>query len=351
MTNAIIEHWANGTGEIHFLLGLVLFILSNWIGKHSFSVGYVTISVFAQNESAPAAPAFNYVIRVFTPIVYLIISSAILYAFKLDVFVTDFYMVSVYYVVIRFMINMLQGRAKLINWLRQMMYYISIISISWVVYTKFIITKSNILPDFTNVANEMWIIIILFLYKIVNDLTISQASAEQRKKAYLDDKFKEVKAKFGSIVDKEIHNDILKAVVYAIIIYENFNRSAIVRWMENINFHITGKPHTLGIMQMSSKEFINDMQSVSLGAKKIRESYDAYRVNFNHGTDVFYYESMGYGPAISDYNGGLAYRQEVEQLTNIILYKYYSGTKDTLNPAEEKVSEVIINTGSSTDKE
>ena len=186
MTNTLIANWANGTGEIQFLLGLILFIISNWIGKHYISVGYVTISMFAQNESAPAAPAFNYIIRVFTPVVYLIITSAILYGLNLDAFVVNFYMVSIYYVVLRFIINLLQGRAKLINWLRQMMYYSSIIGLSWFVYTKFIVTKSNILPDLTNVSNEMWIIIILFLYKVINDLTISQDSTERRKKAYLE---------------------------------------------------------------------------------------------------------------------------------------------------------------------
>lgn len=336
MTDVLLTQWANGTGEVQFMLGLLLFIISNWLGNRSVSVGYVTISMFTQNESAPAAPAFNYVIRVFTPVVYLIICSALLYQLNLDVFIANFFMVSVYYVIIRFSINIIQGRAKLINWTRQFVYYASIVGLSWGAYTKFIATRSSVFPDFSSIANEVWVIIALFLYKIVNDLTISQSSAERRKKNYLEEKFEEIRNEYGSIVDRELDNDVLKATTYAIIIYENFNRSAAVRWVENVSFKLTGRPHTLGIMQVRSDEFINDKQSVALGTKKIRSSYEAYSSAFNPEVDEFHYESMGYGPVIAAYNGGISYREEVETLTRIILDKYYSETSDTLNPSPQK---------------
>ena len=62
-------------------LGIGLFFLINWIGKHSYSIGYIEISMFVKTEEAPA---LNFLIRVLTPVVYIIIVSTILYYFGLD---------------------------------------------------------------------------------------------------------------------------------------------------------------------------------------------------------------------------------------------------------------------------
>ncbi len=45
---------------IQFCLGIVLFFLINWIGKHSYSIGYMQISIFVKTEEAPA---LNFLIR------------------------------------------------------------------------------------------------------------------------------------------------------------------------------------------------------------------------------------------------------------------------------------------------
>jgi hypothetical protein len=78
---------------IQFTLGVILFFLINWIGKQSFSIGYMAISIFVKAEEAPA---LNFLIRVLTPIVYLIIISSILYSLNLDKYVTNIYLVNIY---------------------------------------------------------------------------------------------------------------------------------------------------------------------------------------------------------------------------------------------------------------
>src|SRR5688572_25518961 len=109
---------------IQFLLGIILFFIVNWIGKHSYSVGYISISVFVQTEEAPA---FNYLIRVLTPIVYIIVAAAILYSLNLDRYVINFYLVNVYYLIFRLIFNLITGRGLLLNWSRQFLYWLSII--------------------------------------------------------------------------------------------------------------------------------------------------------------------------------------------------------------------------------
>lgn len=100
---------------LQFGLGILLFFIINIIGRHSYSIGYVSVSVFAKVEEAPA---FNYLIRVLTPTIFLIITESILYGLKLDNFVRDFYFVSLYYILFRLVFNVLTGRLLLLNWYR-----------------------------------------------------------------------------------------------------------------------------------------------------------------------------------------------------------------------------------------
>ncbi|WP_125932702.1 hypothetical protein [Hymenobacter glacialis] len=122
--------------------------------------------------------------------------------------------------------------------------------------------------------NEMWVIILLFIYSIVNKLDFPIASAEQRRDNYLEARYLNFRRLYGKIIDKELDNDILKSVAYSIIIHENFNRSVIVRKIENIAFFLTKRPHSLGVMQFPTNEYITDRQSVEFGTRKVRHTYE-----------------------------------------------------------------------------
>lgn len=166
--------------------GIILFFIINWIGKHSYSIGYISISMFARTEEAPA---FNFVLRILTPIVYLIVVATILYSLKLDQYVENFFLVSLYYIIFRLIFNILTGRGQLLNWGRQLIYWASIIILSYFFYDKIIKNKQNILPDFTTVANEVWIIILVFLYQVANKIELSQEGTIRRKKNYLSNRY------------------------------------------------------------------------------------------------------------------------------------------------------------------
>ena len=144
---------------VQIVLGIGLFFLINWLGKHSYSIGYMEISIFVKTEEAPA---LNFLIRVLTPIVYIIIMSTILYYFKLDKYVWNIYLINVYYILFRLLFNLITNRGLLLNWYRQFLYWIAILVISYFTYEKLIKVKANILPDFTTVSNELWIIILIF---------------------------------------------------------------------------------------------------------------------------------------------------------------------------------------------
>jgi len=309
---------------VQFFLGVFLFFIINWIGKHSYSIGYMEISIFVKTEEAPA---LNFLIRVLSPIVYIIIISAILYYLKLDKYVYNLYIVNIYYIIFRLIFNIVTGRAKLLNYYRQMLYWFAIIVISYFTYENLIKFKTNILPDFTTIANELWIIIMVFIFQVTNNIRLSKDGTAKRKFEYLKFKYIYFKKKYGSEIEYITEGSILlEKVAYSIIIYENFNRPWLARLAENINQRLTNKPHTLGVMQVLSDKPISDLESVILGTKKIVEAHKKYQRELG---EEDYNEYYALYEIIKDYNGGSSYNSQVSELVDIIGSNFYQEVRTT----------------------
>lgn len=316
------------------ILGITLFFIINWIGKHSYSIGYISISMFVRAEEAPA---YNYLIRVLTPIVYLIIAATVLYTLKLDKYVTDFYLVNIYYIIFRLLFNLLTGRGLLLNWYRQFLYWISIIAFSYLTYDKIIASKTNILPDFTTIANELWIIILIFLYHIANKIELPQEGTIKRKEKYLEEVYNKFKKQYSHIIDEKLPYDRLRALAYSILIYENFNRPKAARVVENMRFRITRKPHTLGIMQVYSNKLISDRKSIKMGVEKILNTYKKHITEYEAGKkDSYYSDWRLINEIISDYNSGNDYYLGVNELHTLIENKFYGDNIKNLIESEEQ---------------
>lgn len=313
---------------VHIILGVGLFFLINWIGKHSYSIGYMEISIFVKTEEAPA---LNFLIRVLTPIVYIIIVSTTLYYFGLDKYVWNIYLVNIYYIVFRLLFNLATNRGLLLNWYRQFLYWTAIIVISFFTYEKLIKVKANILPDFSTVANELWIIILIFIFQLANNLRFSQEATQKRKDNYLKSRYQYFKRNYGQLIKELTNNEILESIVYAVIIYEDFNRPKIARQIENLKFKVTKKPHTLGVMQVKSDKLLSDIESVRLGTEKIVKAYKNHIEELKE-TDESFYEWTAKYSIIEDYNAGSSYSSEVSELADIIKTTFYKDTNDTLDP-------------------
>jgi hypothetical protein len=219
----------------------------------------------------------------------------------------------------------------LLNWYRQSIYWAAILIISFVTYEKLIKVKTNILPDFSTIANELWIIILIFLFQITNNIRLSKSGTERRKLNYLKVRFKKLKNKFGEVIQDITKNQILEALTYSIIIYEDFNRPRVIRVLENISFKITKKPHTLGIMQVLSSKLLTDHESVLLGTKKVVKAYSAY-VKEVKNNQTYYSEYLAFDFIVSKYNGGESYNHEIYRLFSTIKETFFKDTKDSLEP-------------------
>lgn len=289
------------------------------------------ISIFVKTEEAPA---LNFLIRVLTPIVYIIVASTTLYYFHFDKYVWNIYLVNIYYIIFRLLFNLLTNRGLLLNWYRQFLYWAAIIVISYFTYEKLIKVKANILPDFSTVANELWIIILVFIFQISNNLRFSQDATQKRKDNYMKSRYNHFKKLYGPIIKNLTQNEILESIAYAILIYEDFNRPKIARYMEEIKFRLTNKPHTLGVMQVRTTKIITDTESVKQGTQKIVDAYNKYlETTTEQGGEYFDWYATNY--IIQDYNKGTSYGSEVNELHDIVKKQFYKDTTDTLDPTKK----------------
>ena len=254
-------------------VAIILFFLINLIGKYApTDFKYFQISNFLETDEAPA---FNFTFRVLTPVVFIIILSAILYHYNLDNYVENIYFVSIYYVMFRVIFNMMIGRTFLVNWKKQFIYSFFIVAISYFTYQKFIIKKENLLPDFSNISNELWIIIIIFLYTLIDKIPSSDINAEKRKYEYITYVYSKIHRNYSEIINSVSRDNIrLKQIIYAIIIHENFNRPKAFRIIEYLSGYFS-KNRSYGIMQVRSNKPLSDLESIQKGTKIIFDNFNA----------------------------------------------------------------------------
>jgi len=322
---------------VHLILAIILFFIINWIGEHSVSIGYTNMSLELKNDGAPA---FNFLIRVLTPSIFLILVSAIFYNLNLDQFTRHIYIVSILYILVRLFVNIITNRGLLLNWTRQFFYWFFIIGISILTYKYFIQTKEYFFPDIKTFANELWIIVILFIYQLCNKISLSNNKNEKRKQNYIENRYNKFKTRYKSIIEAKTNDKNLEPLIYAIMIYEDYNRPYIIRQIEYLSFYIhklfsENKEYTLGIMQYRTSNKIDDNESLSLAIKKINNDYDSYKKKILSKKEVYISEYNAIWEITSNYNIRSDYPEQVSNIYYQLKTKYYPNNNLCVNKSNK----------------
>ena len=272
----------------HIILAVVLFLIQNWIGERSYSKGYIRFSLLDDRDEALS---INFAIKVFSPIVYLILCVALLQFFKLNNLNENIINVVYYYLIFRILLIILYERITIVNWARIFFYYFSIIIVSIIIYRNFINSVETLLPNFSEIKNEIWLLVIVFIYQIGNGIQDKRIDnplyepeqaflpeLKRRKKKYINRRFKEFSQKFDEAINAICNKDeSFKIIIYSIIIFENFNRPRIIRIIERIYCKFTKRLTSQGIMQINSVVPISDLESVKKGTFFLNEKYLIYK--------------------------------------------------------------------------
>lgn len=272
------------TTIIHIGLAILLFIIQNWIGAKAYAKGYIKFSLLDDNDEALST---NYVIKVFGPIVFLILTVSVLQYLELNCYIKGIIHVVYYYLGIRIGFILLYERIFIVNWPRITFYYFSIIIVSTIITEKFINSVETLMPDFSSIKNEIWLLIIIFIYQVGNGFEEKMPNNElgettlaylpelkTRKKRYILRKHKEISNLYLKTINEVSKGDVsFNLTIICILIFENFNRPRIIRFIESAWTKITGKKTTQGIMQKPSNKVINDIQSVTIGTDQLFKKY------------------------------------------------------------------------------
>lgn len=171
--------------------------------------------------------------------------------------------------------NLFANRWDLLDWRQIIIYWIVSIGLSVWIY-KNIENVDNILPKGEALLEEMWLLIIVFLYSVINRMKFGESRAIKRKDTYISSRYEKFKSEYNDIIHPYFNNPTAEVLTYSIMIYEDFNRPFMIRMVENLKFFVTRKPHTLGIMQVTTDRYINDTESVRLAIQKIAGGINDY---------------------------------------------------------------------------
>ncbi len=328
---------------VHFILAISLFYAINWFGKHSTTFGYKRLSLLFELDEAPA---FNLLFRILTPVVFLLLLSAFFYVIKADSLNDGLYLIVVYSFIFRLFYNVLLGRGRLLNWPLQALYFFTTAGLAYIAQKYLISQKEYLFPDLRTLGNQLWLLIIGFLYLLFNGIKVKSDKTQKRKDAYLNHRYILYKKRYGHIISSLIHIPALEPLVFSIMIYEAYNRPKMFRIIESIGFWL-GRSKTLGIMQMTTNKYISDTQSVKLACKKILDDSLIAR------EEVLTKDFSGFGQAesyIADikeqhllngilmrYNGGTLYNTEVTNLFRQIRTKFYPQCQTIMTSLESIV--------------
>ena len=181
-------------------------------------------------------------------------------------------------------------------------------------------------PATAELGGALWLGIAAFLYATFNTVSKPGQATHRRKSAYLDSRFAWAESKFDAVIRTVAESSELQALCYSVLIYEDFNRTRLHRFLERALFKI-GRARTLGVMQVRTDRPISDEESVELGCKKLVRAYREELVRLQSDSDSW--ESMFNGSrnavraAAADYNRDDTYVHEVMAMFAVVVERHY----------------------------
>jgi len=308
-------------------VAILAFWLINKLGEKAVSVGYMSMGLQVEDETAPA---FNLLYKTLAPVFCQIIFIAGCQVVNAPSLINHNYLIIVYYWVLRTAVVVVTEKARLTNWLLHLVYIAISLTLSYGVHV-FSMQMDKIYPTVSTLRDQLWIIVVLFVYGIVNEMKIARNTTEKRKTHYILNRYHKFFSKYGEQVRNFWGgNQQMEVLTFSIMIYENFNRSPFVRMIERLVAKVKGGVFSTGIMQVRCSEVLSDYDSVCLALQKM------YRANegCNGNSYCRNYEIL------KDYNPDTNYIDAVEDIYNIIKEEVFGGEIKTNEKPEQEQADM-----------
>ena len=171
------------------------------------------------------------------------------------------------------------------------LFYVGLIISGFIINQEFINRVSSIFLTGEELRVVLWLLIIVYIYNFCNSKKLFEIKDIKDKKIMSTNSILNNYAKFKYAYYDECDNDNkdISNILYAIMIYEDNKRNKFLRRIDNFKYKINGKKSKLGIMQVESKKFISDSESIELVSKKIVKIYNSSKKkDINSVFDKYY---------------------------------------------------------------
>ena len=150
----------------------------------------------------------------------------------------------------------------------------------------FIINRvDNIFPGEETIKLLIWLFIIGYILLYIKKNIEIKIPIDNNISFYLDEEYivmqyAKYKTKYNNLIISK--NKYLINLIYAIMIYENYNKPELVRKIDILKYRILHKGNKFGIMQIEGKEPITDEDSIKISLRKLERIYN---INIKNNLD------------------------------------------------------------------
>ena len=223
---------------------------------------------------------------------------------------------------------------------------ITAISISIIVFYSFLVKTVSIFIRADELREELGFAIIVAIYgfiKFILDKKVTQRDVlkETDLERHIVRKFEKFFKRYRKIIDINDKNNKIWIILFAIMIFEDFNRGPEKRAVEYILLPVR-KKESLGIMQVETNKFISSKESIKIAFNMIQDYLEEL--------DDYITEYVVYERAIR-YNKDERYGENVSYIYNVLeryIYenKYYKSVfcLNEKQEIEEQPVEIFCNT-------
>lgn len=308
---------------LNIVLAILLFIINGLLGKvQGLYHNLFEYELFAFNKNTDGNYSGNFFQMVINPAVFVTIVCVILQAVHRSDLCASSWQIVLFFWVIRFLYYLVVGRLYLVNWIFEIVAcLLSIGLVSMILFTcilPLIQNEKSIFIPLESLRDAIWFAIIAYIAKTIWEigkmsLKTDYVFSDNRKERAIKTKCGRLGQKYDTYVTNILntlhidanHLQNFKMLVYAVMIYEDYNRPVVFRAVERILKKLRpSKPMTLGIMQVETREVITDEESIRLGIEKLFTAY------------IEHIDDCPVENAVFDYNPSGVYQSEVLSIFN-----------------------------------
>lgn len=217
------------------------------------------------------------------------------------------------------------------------------ICVAWVLNNGFFTSVENVFISVEELREELWIAIMVVLYQFLKQLLNKRVTQDSVLKKgqisrYIINKFNKFYVHYNHLMDINAKNSDMYIFLYALMIFEDYNRGPIHRFFERIKVRL-GYSATVGIMQIKSDKPLSDEESIIECIKWLEGRI---------GEDKTHIDTMQVRDTAWEYNNDDAYAKSVayiyerlcEYLDEVPKYRKIFCTRSAIE--EENESDVHV---------